>query len=118
MTAISPQLPQLERMDSFTITSPTTRGVVIESPYDERSTPIALHAGGELLRRLRSPSPVAYGGLTTFWQKQKGVILVVIAMVFSSLMGTTARLLETASQDGRSMDPFQARQQGNPEECN
>ncbi len=42
-----------------------------------------------------------------FWMRNRGSVLVVIAMFFGALMSLTARLLETNDGDGGGMHPFQ-----------
>ncbi|KAL8795671.1 MAG: hypothetical protein Q9195_001909 [Heterodermia aff. obscurata] len=43
----------------------------------------------------------------TFWSRNKGLILVVLAQAFGALMSLTTRLLETEGSHGSSMHPFQ-----------
>lgn len=42
-----------------------------------------------------------------FWMRNRGSVLVVIAMFFAALMSLTTRLLETNDSDGGGMHPFQ-----------
>ncbi len=42
-----------------------------------------------------------------FWMRNRGSVLVVIAMFFGALMSLTTRLLETNDSDGGGMHPFQ-----------
>lgn len=42
-----------------------------------------------------------------FWMRNRGSVLVVIAMFFGALMSLTTRLLETKDSDGGGMHPFQ-----------
>ena len=45
----------------------------------------------------------------TFWSRNKGLVLVVLAQAFGALMSLTTRLLETEGSHGSSMHPFQVR---------
>ncbi|KAF7512423.1 hypothetical protein GJ744_001358 [Endocarpon pusillum] len=47
------------------------------------------------------------GFLDAFWLRNKGVVLVLLAMVFGSGMNVAARLLETDGGHGKAMHPFQ-----------
>lgn len=47
--------------------------------------------------------------LTTFWSRNKGLVLVVISQAFGALMSLTTRLLETEGSHGSRMHPFQVR---------
>lgn len=42
-----------------------------------------------------------------FWMRNRGSVLVVVAMFFGALMSLTTRLLETNDSDGGGMHPFQ-----------
>lgn len=71
-----------------------------------------LRAGTSTSRgQSRSPAPPRTwsGRWQGLWQRHKGVTLVIIAQLFSALMGTTARLLETDKSDGAPMNTFQVR---------
>ncbi|ERF74639.1 hypothetical protein EPUS_00769 [Endocarpon pusillum Z07020] len=98
----------------------------LESTYSEVSE-LAVHLGEHRHARqplLSSPhnniqrlSPVALatshhrhgirGFLDAFWLRNKGVVLVLLAMVFGSGMNVAARLLETDGTHGKAMHPFQ-----------
>lgn len=45
--------------------------------------------------------------LDAFWLRNKGVLLVLLAMVFGSGMNVAARLMETDGSHGKAMHPFQ-----------
>lgn len=68
-------------------------------------------------RRLssRSPAPPRRRGIRgyvdAFWLRNKGVVLVLLAMVFGSGMNVAARLMETDGSHGKAMHPFQVRTQ-------
>ncbi len=47
------------------------------------------------------------GYLDAFWLRNKGVVLVLLAMVFGSGMNVAARLMETEGSHGKPMHPFQ-----------
>jgi hypothetical protein len=47
------------------------------------------------------------GYLDAFWLRNKGVVLVLLAMVFGSGMNVVARLMETDGSHGKAMHPFQ-----------
>ncbi len=47
------------------------------------------------------------GYLDAFWLRNKGVVLVLLAMVFGSGMNVSARLMETDGSHGKAMYPFQ-----------
>lgn len=47
------------------------------------------------------------GLIDSFWLRNKGVVLVLLAMVFGSGMNVAARLMETAGSHGKAMHPFQ-----------
>ena len=59
----------------------------------------------------RSPAPprTLKGRLHHFWQTNKGIVLVILAQLFGALMAATARLLETAEDNGEPMGTFQVR---------
>ena len=98
----------------------------LESTYSEVSE-LAVHSG-ELrharqpllsashnnIQRLSSASLAAThrhhgirGFLDAFWLRNKGVVLVLLAMVFGSGMNVAARLMETDGSHGKAMHPFQ-----------
>jgi hypothetical protein len=56
------------------------------------------------------------GYLDAFWLRNKGVVLVLLAMVFGSGMNVAARLMETDGSHGTAMHPFQvgAKIRGHP----
>lgn len=51
-----------------------------------------------------SPSP---NSIRRFWNRNKGVFLVVLAQFFGTLMNVTTRLLEVEGNRGKGMHPFQ-----------
>lgn len=56
------------------------------------------------------------GYLDAFWLRNKGVVLVLLAMVFGSGMNVATRLMETDGSHGKAMHPFQvgAKIRGHP----
>lgn len=110
-------------------TSRPNRRPSLDSTYSELSelsiNSAELHHGGHhrpLLsppnnhdHRLRSLSPAPpvrrrgfRGYIDAFWLRNKGVVLVLLAMVFGSGMNVAARLMETDGSHGKAMHPFQA----------
>ncbi len=57
------------------------------------------------------------GFLDAFWLRNKGVVLVLLAMVFGSGMNVTARLMETDGSHGKAMHPFQVSTQKGEHLC-
>lgn len=57
----------------------------------------------------RSPAPIRAltGRWTSFWQKYKGITLVLISQLFGGFMNAATRMLETQNADGPPMSPFQ-----------
>jgi hypothetical protein len=45
--------------------------------------------------------------LAAFWASNRGVVLVLGAMIFGSAMNAVARLMETDGSHGKAMHPFQ-----------
>ncbi|KAF2100329.1 hypothetical protein NA57DRAFT_27902, partial [Rhizodiscina lignyota] len=45
--------------------------------------------------------------LQAFWQRNKGLLLVVLSQLFATLMNTTTRVLEVEGNHGNGMHPFQ-----------
>ena len=62
--------------------------------------------------RLSSTSPVPSviwkSKRAIFWDRNKGMALVLLAMLFGAMMNVTTRLLVTQGSHGRAMHPFQA----------
>jgi hypothetical protein len=106
---------------------PSRRRPSLDSTYSDFSEPSVhsteLHHGRPLL----PPAPNTFGRLNpfslspplprrrhgirgyldAFWLRNKGVILVLLAMVFGSGMNVSARLMETDGSHGKAMHPFQ-----------
>jgi hypothetical protein len=57
----------------------------------------------------RRRCPGVRGYIDAFWLRNKGVLLVLLAMVFGSGMNVVARLMETDGSHGEAMHPFQVR---------
>lgn len=57
----------------------------------------------------RSPLPPIglRGKATTFWAKNKGLALVILAQLFGIMMNVTTRLLELDGRHGTALHPFQ-----------
>jgi hypothetical protein len=54
-----------------------------------------------------APPPTVEGWIRIFWTRNKGLMLVLLAQVFGTLMNVTTRLLEVEGNNGKGLHPFQ-----------
>ena len=77
---------------------------------NERRTERLLTPSGTYRLPSRSPGPPPTtwkGRFDVFWLKNKGLVLVMLAQLFSVMMNVTTRLLEMDGNHGAGMHPFQ-----------
>ncbi|MCJ1481805.1 hypothetical protein MMC06_001964 [Schaereria dolodes] len=94
-TSLRPSLDTLSNLSIFSVETNSGGGVVRSDPATSLHSRVIL-------------SPRSWKVLwAIFWQKNKGLILVLISQLFGALMNVTTRLLETDGSHGEAMYPFQ-----------
>ena len=74
----------------------------------QRSRPLIAHGTSRLPSASPAPARRGWRGtLNALWIRNKGVVLVLLAQAFGSLMNVSTRILETDGVHGKAMDPFQ-----------
>lgn len=91
----------LEHRRTFSIASRPSSQVLL---HDQRpSSAMSNHNGVLDVLPPEAPS----GKLRAFYQRNKGLAMVLLAQVFGTLMNVTTRLLEIQGNNGKGMHPFQ-----------
>ena len=99
------EFPSRHSIETFSDVSTYSTG----NENDHRNGPVLCSGSVPEYSSFPDPAQVCIAQTATFWSRNKGLVLVVLAQAFGALMSLLTRLLETEGSHGSRMHPFQVR---------